>query len=93
MDLNPANMSSQDLEEDMASRNKEVDKDKTLSSENPNTSEEPEVKPLKQVSMDMGIDFSEEKEQDLDELAHQQSDVNHNGNTPDPEELKFREGQ
>jgi hypothetical protein len=43
--------------------------------------------------MDMGVDYEADKEQDLDDLVHEQKNLAHNGSTPDPETLKFREGQ
>ncbi len=92
MTENPANMSNEDLERDMTSRNQQDDKEETLHQENENTSEDPEVKPLEEKSMDMGVDYKEEAEQDLDDLVHKKGSV-HNGNSPDPETLKFRESQ
>lgn len=92
MNENPNNMSNQDLEDDMKERNKHMPAGNE-NKDNSNTSEDAEVKPMENKSMDMGVDFEPEKEQDLDALVHEQAKVNHPGTMPDPEELSFREGQ
>ncbi len=91
MNQNPSTMSNEDLENDMKEHPQKREEKSTDT--NANTSEDPEVEPLEKKSMDMGVDFEESKEQDLDDLTHDQQKVTHNGSTPDPEELKFREGQ
>ena len=91
MNQNPADMSNKDLENDM--KEHPLKKEEKSPHTNANTSEDPEVEPLEKKSMDMGVDFEENEEQDLDDLVHEQQKITHNGSTPDPEELKFREGQ
>ncbi len=44
-------------------------------------------------TMDMGMDFAVDKEQDLDDLIHEQGKIKSTGTLPDPEEIKFRESQ
>ena len=88
---NPANMSNDDLEKDMEKRRQESAS--AGGENNANTSEEAEVKPPEKKTMDMGVDFESDKEQDLDDLVHQQAKVDSSGNMPDPETLSFREGQ
>ena len=90
MNQNPSNMSNEDLEKDMKDHQ---NKNEETPVENANESEEPEVKEMEKKSMDMGLDYTNDEEQDLDELVHNQAEITHNGSTPDPEELKFREGQ
>lgn len=90
MSNNPSDMSNEDLEKDMAARNeddlsKKAGANDDLDSEE---GEEPEEK-----TMDMGVDYEVEKEQDLDDLLHEQAKIKHTGTIPDPEELKFRESQ
>ncbi|MCY7420358.1 MAG: hypothetical protein LH478_01250 [Chitinophagaceae bacterium] len=91
MNQNPSKMSNEDLENDMKAHPHPNKEESTL--ENANESEEPEVKPLENKTMDMGVDYESDKEQDLDDLVHEQEKLAHNGSTPDPETLKFREGQ
>lgn len=91
MTQNPSTMSNEDLEKDMNEHPQ--NKEEKSTHNNANTSEDPEVEPLEKKSMDMGVDFEESKEQDLDDLVHEQQKITHNGSSPDPEELKFREGQ
>jgi hypothetical protein len=90
MNQNPSDMSNEDLEKDMAARN-EADHTKKADLKESNPDEETELP--EEESMDMGVEFSEEKEQDLDDLLHQQGEIKHTGTMPDPEELKFRESQ
>ena len=91
MNQNPSNMSNEDLENDMKDHAQKKDAESPV--ENANESEDPEVKSLENETMDMGVDINEGEEQDLDDLVHKQAEITHNGSTPDPEELKFREGQ
>ena len=91
MTQNPSAMSNDDLENDIKAH-PQSNQEKSTDT-NANTSEDPEVEPLEKKSMDMGVDFEENEEQDLDDLVHEQQKITHNGSTPDPEELKFREGQ
>ncbi len=91
MNQNPSTMSNEDLENEM--KEHPVNKEENSAENNANTSEDPEVEPLEKKSMDMGVDYEESKEQDLDDLVHEQQKIAHNGSSPDPEELKFREGQ
>ena len=87
MNNNPSDMSNEDLEKDMQARN-EADSDKKET-----TPDEEEAVIPEEPTMDMGVDYEEDKEQDLDDLLHQQGELKHDGNMPDSEELKFRESQ
>ncbi len=91
MNQNPSNMSNKDLENEKKDHHQNKDEETPV--ENANESEDPEVKPLENKTMDMGVDINEGEEQDLDDLVHKQAEIMHNRSTPDPEELKFREGQ
>ena len=91
MNQNPSNMSNKDLENEMKDHHQNKDEETPV--ENANESEDPEVKSLENKTMDMGVDINEGEEQDLDDLIHKQAEITHNRSTPDPEELKFREGQ
>lgn len=91
MNNNPSKMSNEDLEKDMEERNK-ADQLKKHSGESGSPNNQNDANKPDEKSMDLGIDFVPEKEQDLDELVHEQSKVKSSGTIPDPEELKFREG-
>ena len=88
---NPSDMSNKDLERDMESRNAADSNKPALSGAN--EEDEPETEAPVEKSMDMGVDFTVDKEQDLDDLIHEQAKVKGTGTIPDPEELKFRESQ
>lgn len=87
MNNNPSELSNEDLEKDMEERNAESGKVAA-----PEQGEDETTLPVEET-MDMGIEFEPKKEQDLDDLLHQQGELKHTGNIPDPEELKFRESQ
>ncbi len=90
MTNNPSEMSNEDLERDMESRNAEDSKKPPLPGDLDGDGDY-ELPPKE--TMDMGVDFVPEKTQDLDELVHEQAKVKGTGTIPDPEEIKFRESQ
>jgi hypothetical protein len=91
MTNNPSEMSNEDLERDMESRNA-ADNNKPGLPGNTEDDELDSEVPVEK-SMDMGVDFPVDKEQDLDDLVHEQAKVKGTGTIPDPEEIKFRESQ
>ena len=89
---NPANMSNEDLERDMDARN-EADLAKKTSTDQDSADLTDDNDVPEEKTMDMGIEFEVDKEQDLDDLIHEQGKLKGTGTLPDPEEIKFRESQ
>ncbi len=85
-------MSNEDLERDMEERN-EADQLKKHSGDSTTPDDQDDADVPEEKTMDMGVDYEPGKEQDLDDLVHEQSKIKSTGTIPDPEEIKFREGQ
>ena len=82
---NPAEMTNNDLENDMNHKNEE-DLSKSTAAEGVlKTPDEDESSKI-----NMTTAFKENEAQDLDDLVHTQAKESHNGSLPDPEEVKLR---
>ena len=87
---NPSEMSNSDLEKDMQQNNDEnstfvnqenVSKSTAAEGTLISSSEEPSSAIARDTT------YSSDKEQDLDDLIHRQSEEKHNGTMPNPEEV------
>lgn len=90
---NPAEMSNNDLEKDMQQKNKEGDASINEENVNKSTAAEGTLKTPEEdesSKINMSTAFKESEEQDMDDLVHSRAKESHNGNMPDPEEVKLR---
>ncbi len=86
MNNNPAEMSNEDLENDMKGNNPVQNQENV----NKSTAAEGELKtPAEEPSSAVAHEttFNSNKEQDIDDLVHRQAEEKHNGTMPDPEEV------
>lgn len=89
---NPAEMSNNDLENDMKQKNEDTqfvnEEDANKSTADEGTLKTPDEDESSKVNM--STVFKENQEQDLDDLVHARAKESHNGSLPDPEEIKLR---
>ena len=88
---NPAEMSNQDLENEMQQYNAETEgnqEDVNKSTAAEGTLKTPEADELSKINV--STVYKDDQEQDLDDLVHTQAaekEITHNGSMPDPEEV------
>ena len=89
---NPAEMSNNDLENDMKQKNEdshfvnEEDANKSTAAEG--TLKTPEEDESSKINMSTA--YKPDEEQDLDDLVHTRAKESHDGSLPDPEEVKLK---